>query len=180
MLPAFATATEFCELTGLPMPDDLARYQAALAMASSVIRAHTRQTLSRATDTVTAYPTSSTFLSLPDRPVTAVTTVLVNGVATTSYYVVKRGIRSGTVASPGSAWTSGAVVTYTHGYAETDPEYTVFRTVCIAATARAIQGPTEGPEFGGISPASVGWATSIYLTDGEKALLDPFKRGPVR
>jgi hypothetical protein len=177
----FATATEFSEFTGLPIPDDLARLQAHLQMASSMIRAYCDQTLSIVvSDVVTLYPTASSFLSLPERPVTAVSQVLVNGVATTDYYLTPRGLRSGTVASPGSAWTSGATVTYSHGYGETESEFSVFRTICIDSTARAIQGPTGGPEFGGIVPETIGWATQIFLTEIEKDMLRPFRRGPVR
>jgi hypothetical protein len=181
MAGPFATAAEFSESTGLPVPDDLARWQSHLLMASSAIRAYCHQVLSLVADEVyTAYPTMSSFLSLPERPVTAVSEVLVDGTAETDYYVIPRGLRSGTVAAPGAAWTRGAVVTYSHGFAETDQEFSVFREVCIAAAARAIQGPTEGPEYGGIAPETIGWATQIYLTDGEKAMLDRFKRGPVR
>jgi hypothetical protein len=134
-------------------------------------------------DVYTAYPTWSDFLSLPERPVTAASQVLVDGVATTDFYVTPRGLRSGTVASPGSAWSRGAVVTYTHGYPETSSEFAVFRTICIDSAARAIQGPAEafgGLVHGGIAPDAVGWPTQIFLTEGEKAILDPFKRGPVR
>jgi hypothetical protein len=179
MVGPFATASEFCEFTGLPLPDDLARFQAHLMMASAEIRGYCHQTLSLvAGDVVTRYPTASTFLSLPERPVTAVSQVLVNGVATTDFFVIPRGIRSGSIASPGSAWVSGATVTYTHGYAETEPEFSVFRTICIESAARAIQGPTEG-QFG-VAPEAIGWATQIFLTDGEKAMLNRFKRGLVR
>jgi hypothetical protein len=179
----FATAAEFSEATGLPLPDDLARWQSHLLMASSVIRAYCHQVLSLVTaDVYTAYPTVSSFLSLPERPVTAVSQVLVNGVATTAYYIAPggRGIRSGTVPSPGAAWTSGATVTYSHGYAEISDEFSVFREVCIAAAARAIQGPSEGPEFGGVAPELIGGATRIFLTEDEKQMLDRFERGPVR
>jgi len=181
MVGPFATATEFCEFTGLPIPDDLARFQSHLLMASAEIRGFCHQTLSLVTgDVITRYPTASAFLSLPERPVTAVSQVLVNGVATTDYYVIPRGIRSGSVAAPGSAWASGATVTYTHGYAETEPEYGVFRTICIEAAARAIQGPAQGSEFGGVAPEAIGWATQIFLTEGEKAMLMRFRRGLVR
>jgi hypothetical protein len=179
----FATAAEFSEFTGLPVPDDLARWQSHLLMASSVIRAYCHQVLSLVTaDVYTAYPTVSSFLSLPERPVTAVSQVLVNGIATTAYYIAPggRGIRSGTVPSPGASWISGATVTYSHGYGETSDEFSVFREVCIAAVARAIQAPSDGPPLLGISPEATGWATQIFLTEGEKAMLDPFKRGPVR
>jgi hypothetical protein len=179
MAGPFATAAEFCEFTGLPAPDDLARFQSHLLMASAAIRAYCNQMLSLVEDDeITVYPTASTFLSLPERPVTEVTEVLVDGVAETDFYVVPRGIRSGSVAAAGSAWTRGATVTYSHGYAETASSFSVFRTICIEATARAIQGPDEG-QFG-VPPEAIGWPTQIFLTEGEKALLDPFRRGPVR
>jgi len=181
MAGPFATATEFSEFTGLPIPDDLARIQAHLEMASSIIRAYCDQVLSAVVnDVVTVYPTVSTFLSLPERPVTAVSQVMVDGVATTDYYLTPRGIRSGSVAAPGSAWIKGATVTYSHGYGETVSEFGVLRTICIEAAARAIQGPTEGPEFGGVAPETIGWATQIFLTQGEMAVLSSFRRGPVR
>lgn len=151
--------------------------------ASSLIRSYTRQTLSYvAGDVVTRYPTASTFLSLPQRPVTAVTTVTVNGVATTDYYVISRGIRSGSVASPGSAWTQGATVTYTHGYAETDSEFSVFRAICIDAAARAYAPNASGsPEvLGQIAVESGGYAPAVFLIQAERETLMPFMRGLVR
>ena len=99
----FATATEFAEFTGMTLPADLARLQSHLDMASSLIRAYCDQTLSFVTDdVVTVYPRASTLLTLPERPVTEVSDVDVDGTVITDYYVVPRGIRSGTVASPGS------------------------------------------------------------------------------
>jgi len=179
----FATAAEFCELTGIGEPTDLARLQSLLLKASSLMRAHTRQTLSQVVgDVVTRYPSASTFLSLPQRPVTAVSQVLVNGVATTDFYVVPRGIRSGTVASPGSAWTSGATVTYTHGFAETDSEFGVLRMICIESAARAYAPNASGsPEvLGQIALESGGYAPTVFLTQNERNTLSNFMRGLVR
>ena len=183
MADPFATATEFCEFTGIALPDDLARLQSLLAKASSLMRAHTRQTLSRVVDDiVTRYPSASTFLSLPQRPVTSVSQVTVNGVATTDFYVIPRGIRSGTVASPGSAWTSGATVTYTHGFAETDSEFGTLRTICIESAARAYAPNASGsPEvLGQIALESGGYAPLVFLTQNEKDTLSTFMRGLVR
>jgi hypothetical protein len=179
----FATATEFCEFTGIDLPTDQARLQSLLLKASALMRAHTRQMLSNVTgDVVTRYPTASTFLSLPERPVTAVTTVTVDGVATTDYYVVRRGIRSGTIASPGSAWTSGATVTYTHGFVETDSEFSVLRTICIESAARAYAPNASGsPEvLGQIALESGGYAPLVFLTQNERDTLRDFMRGLVR
>jgi hypothetical protein len=180
MVGSFATAEEFCEFTGFPVPSDFARLQALLQMSSATMRAYCDQTLSAVTgDVFTAYPTASTFLSLPERPVTAVSQVLVDGVATTDFYVVPRGIRAGTVASPGSAWTSGATVTYSHGYAETANEFSVFRAICIEAAAMAFT-MNERSAQGGLLTEAVGFAPQIFLTEAHKQTLRPFMRGPVR
>ena len=183
MVGPFATASESCEFTGLPLPDDLARFQSHLLMASAEIRGYCHQTLSAvAGDVVTRYPTASTFLSLPERPVTAVSEVLVDGVAETGFYVIPRGIRSGSVASPGSAWTRGATVTYSHGFAETDPEFGVLRTICIESAARAFAPNASGsPEvLGQIALESGGYAPAVFLTQNERETLGDFMRGLVR
>ena len=183
MIGPFATATEFCEFTGMTIPADLARLQSQLLMASSVMRSYCQQTLSFVEgDQVTVYPTASTFLSLPQRPVTAVSEVLVDGVAETGYYVISRGIRSGSVASPGSAWTRGATVTSSHGFAETDPEFSVLRTICIESAARAYAPNASGsPEvLGQIALESGGYAPTVFLTENEKTTLRDFMRGLVR
>lgn len=183
MAGPFATATEVCEVTGLPIPTDLSRLQSLCNGASAVIRAYCNQTLSQVTgDVLTVYPTSSTFLSLPERPVTAVSSVLVNGVATTSYYIVPRGLRSGTIASPGSAWTSGATVTYSHGHAETSDAFKAIQAVCIEMVKRAYTADESGQAIthGNIPMETLGFPTTLFLTQDNRQTLDPFKRGPVR
>lgn len=183
MIGPFATATEVCEFSNLPVPNDLSRLQALAQRASSVIRAYCDQTLSSVVDdVVTVYPTVSTFLSLPQRPVTAVDEVLVDGVATTDYYIVPRGLRSGSVASPGSAWTRGATVTYTHGYAETSEAFKAIQSVCIEMVKRAYTADETGQALsqGGIPVETIGFPTTLFLTQDNKETLRPFMRGPVR
>jgi hypothetical protein len=96
--------------------------------------------------------------------------------------VILRGIRSGSVATPGSAWTRGATVTYSHGYAESDPQYSVLRTICIESAARAYApNASGGPEvLSSISLESAGYAPVVFLTQSEKEMLRPCMRGPVR
>jgi hypothetical protein len=183
MAGPFATATEVCEWSNMAVPNDLSRLQSLAASASSVIRAYCNQTLSQVVgDVITVYPTSSSFLSLPERPVTAVTQVLVNGVATTAYYIVPRGLRSGTVVSPGSAWTQGATVTYTHGYAESTDAFKAIQAVCIEMVKRAYTADESGQAIahGNIPMETIGFPTTLFLTQDNKETLNPFKRGPVR
>ena len=183
MAGPFATATEVCEWSNLPVPSDLSRLQSLALSASSIIRAYCNQTLSQMTgDVITVYPTASSFLSLPERPVTAVSSVLVGGVATTDYYIVPRGLRSGTVASPGSAWTSGATVTYTHGYAETSEAFKAVKAVCIEMVKRAYTADESGQALsqGGFPMETAGFPTTLFLTQDNKMTLRSFMRGPVR
>jgi hypothetical protein len=171
MAGPFATAEEYYEWIGQSKPSDLARTQALLDSASAAIRAECRQTLSVVTgDVVTVYPTASSFLSLPERPVTAVSQVLVNGVATTDFYVIPRGIRSGTVAAPGSAWTRGATVTYTHGYAETTDTFGLLRQMCMEMVDRALRSP-EAPSSFEPSEETIGWRTRVFLDEQQKRQL---------
>lgn len=183
MAGPFATATEVCEWSNMAVPNDLSRLQSLASSASSVIRAYCSQTLSIVTgDVITVYPTISSFLSLPERPVTAVTQVLVNGVATTSYYIVPRGLRSGTLAAPGAAWTQGATVTYTHGYAETSEAFKAIQAVCIEMVKRAYTADESGQALsqGGFPVETAGFPTTLFLTQANKLTLLPFMRGPVR
>jgi hypothetical protein len=183
MADPLASATELALLTGSTEQADLSREQFLLEMASGMIRSYCHQTLSLVVDdVVTVYPTASTLLTLPERPVTAVSSVLVNGVATTSFYVNPRGIRSSTVASSGSAWTSGATVTYSHGYLETSEEYRAIKSVCLAAASRAFTMNRDGASnaLGNTVMEAAGYGPEIFLTPGEKETLKRFKRGPVR
>jgi hypothetical protein len=183
MAGPFATATEVCEFSGMSIPSDLSRLQALCYKASAVIRAHCNQTLSLVSgDVIAVYPTASSFLSLPERPVTAVTQVLVGGVATTDYYIVPRGLRSGTLSSPGSAWTQGATVTYTHGHAETSEAFKAIQAVCIEMVKRAYTADETGQALaqGGIPVETAGFPTTMFLTLDNKETLRPFMRGPVR
>jgi hypothetical protein len=183
MAGPFATATELASLTGMLPQDDLSREQLLIELASATIRAFCKQTLSAVTgDVVTVYPTASTFLSLPERPVTAVSQVLVDGVATTDYYVVPRGIRSGTVASPGSAWTRGATVTYSHGYAETSEEFRTIKSICLsmASAAFTMNRDSASMAMGNEVMETAGYGPKVFLTQGDKETLRRFKPGPVR
>ena len=152
-------------------------------MSSSLMRSYCDQALSLVEDdVVTVYPRASTLLTLPERPVTEVSEVEVGGVVTTDFYVVERGIRSGTVASSGSAWTSGATVTYSHGYAETTSEFGMFRTICMDSAKRAYSSDETGIATGHGSAImeTAGFPLQVFLTPGEKEMLWPYRRGPIR
>lgn len=179
MTGPFATAAELAEFTGMSLPTDLARLQSLLASASAAIRRYCDQTLSTVTaDVVTLESTDQNFLILPERPVTFITSVVVDGTPTTAYYFTRAGIiRSGSVSAPTDAsWTRGAVVTYNHGYAETDKEFAAIRTVCIQAATRAftLNERSASEAMGSTLMESAGYAPEVFLTQGEKWALRDF------
>ena len=184
-MDAFATASELAMLTGTPDQEDLSREQFLLDLASSTIRAWCDQVLSVVVEDVfTAYPTASTFLSLPERPVTEVSFVVVNGLAKTDYYIspARTGIRSGTVSAPGAAWTEGATVTYSHGWAEDTEEYGTIKSICLSAATRAwsMNFANASVAMGNQLMETAGYGPEVFLTPGEKDSLMRFRRGLVR
>jgi hypothetical protein len=172
----FATATEFCEFTGLNVPTDLARIQAHLEYASAVIRRFTGQTLSAVTaDVVTLEGIDRPTLILPQRPVTAITSVVEDSItlAATDYTFT----RSGLLKRESEAdWTDGATVTYDHGYAETDDEFAALRAICIEAASRAytLNERSASEAMGATLMESAGYSPEVFLTIGEKWLLSDF------
>jgi hypothetical protein len=170
----FATATEFCEFTGLNVPTDLARIQAHLEYASAVIRRFTGQTLSAVTaDVVTLEGVDWPTLILPQRPVTAIASVVENSItlAATDYTFTRSGLLK-----RDADWTDGATVTYSHGYAETDDEFKALRAICIEAASRAytLNERSASEAMGATLMESAGYSPEVFLTTGEKWLLSDF------
>ncbi len=193
MSDPFASASEFCEWTGMPQPSDLARIQTLLDSASALIRGFTGQVLSQvANDTLTITPGISRVglfsvpwavlewgevLFLPEAPVTAITTVTVDTVAVTAYAFTEAGELRRT---DGQAWLDLVTVVYDHGYAETSDEFKEIRSVCIQAAARAYTLNRDGSSeaLGATLMESAGYAPEMFLTEGEKLRL-PMPNIPV-
>jgi hypothetical protein len=169
----FATATEFCEFTGIAVPADLARIQAHLDAASAMIRGFCAQVLSVVVDDqVTLQAIERDVLILPERPVTAIGSVLVQAVPVTTYTFT----RGGVLRTSGVNWSYGATVTYTHGYAESDPQFATLRNICIESAARAytLNERSASEAMGSTLMESAGYAPEVFLTTGEKMALADF------
>jgi hypothetical protein len=175
MSDPFATATELCEWIGLAVPSDLARLQSILGSASAVIRRYCDQRLSEvANDQVTLPPVSGSTLILPERPVTAVTSVLVNSAPVTDYWFTSTGLlHRGSMVVPGSAWVYGATVTYSHGYAEFTDGFMAIKTICMEAASRAytLNERSASEAMGSTLMESAGYSPEVFLTEGEKRQL---------
>ena len=186
MSDPFATAAELSQFIGNPEPTDLARMQLFLDLASAEIRRFTAQTLSEVVADVVVLPaTDWDRLILPERPVTAIPSVLVGSSGYTNYRFSRAGIVYDLNESP---WVDGATVTYNHGYAESTDDYKAIKTICLqaasraytlnepASLSRAVHGMSEA--MGSTLMETSGYAPEIVLTQGEKMLLADF--GSVR
>jgi hypothetical protein len=176
----FATAGELSQLIGNTEPTDLARMQLFLDLASAEIRRYTGQTLSTVAGDVIILPAlERTTLVLPERPVTAITTVVAGSVTvpSTDYWFTRAGLlHSGTIAVEGTFWSLGATVTYDHGYAETTDEYKAIKAVCLESASRAytLNERSASEAIGATLMESAGYAPEVFLTLGEKMSLADF------
>ena len=163
---AFASALELGIKVGNNSPSDLARWQSLLQEASDLIRTHRGQMISFVEgDTVTFGATNDHRLFLPETPITAITSVTVDGVlqAASTY-----DFTSWALFHPdGSTWPNGATVIYSHGYLETSPEFGEYKSLAIRMVQRALFGP-QGEVFGPERVEAVGWSAQIYLTEEEQ------------
>ncbi|MGH7206895.1 MAG: hypothetical protein ACREI2_11885 [Nitrospiraceae bacterium] len=173
----FATATEFFEVLGLPVPDDMARIQALLDSASAKIRGAGGQVYSQVlNDVIELGPTSARSLYLPEHPVTAITQILVKGVSVLTkidFTALGRIVHGATPADYSlEGWPDGATVTYTHGYAETDEKFKQIKSICIEAAAEAfLHDPSQSGLLGGAVAETVGWIPRVFLTQEHKSTL---------
>lgn len=192
-MTAFATEAELEAYTGTSI--DSTRATLLLDLATGAIRAYTGQTLSQVSgDVVTLPGTFDNALVLPERPVTAVTTVVVNDLtlAVNGDYVwpgsdvLLRGSRIATPVVNGPDWLLGGfgdwggpsaevVVTYTHGFATIPSD---IKGVCLALAARSLTSP-DGVNSETVGSYSVSYSRTggaVSLLSEEKALLDRYRR----
>lgn len=143
--------------------DEQADMEAALARASAYVRRYTRQHIEQVSETITLDGVHGQWLFLPQRPVTAVASVVVDGttlVADDDY----RWSADGTlyrVAATWAAYPRGISVTYTHGYA-TIPEDVVGVTATLAA--RQFDNPQ------GVRSETLDQYSYTYGSDGPQPL----------
>jgi len=174
----FATAEEYYEWIGQSKPSDLARTQALLDAASSLIRGFSGQVLSQvANDVIVVAPEFDDttgrrnppprawgdVIYLPELPVTAVS-IVVDAVTFTAFGFTAEGTvyRTDT-----KAWTSPATITYSHGYAETSSEFSEIRTICMEMVDRALRSP-EAPSSFEPSEETIGWRTRLFLDEQQR------------
>lgn len=105
-------------------------------------------------------------LFLSQRPVTAVTSVEIDGVAFTDYEWARWGRLE---RNDEGAWSEGPIiVTYDSGYATDDDEWAALKQICCAVAGRGITRETpETAVYGPELSETRGGAVPLYLTTQE-------------
>jgi len=119
-----------------------------LDVASSVIREAAGNSISQATSTVSILAPRGRWLSLPG-PVTAVTAVVVDGVATTDYRL------AGGMLWRSTGWAQSepveVTVTFTHGYAEVPADIV---NLCVDLAKLGIEAASQPAVAAGVASTS--------------------------
>jgi len=170
-MTAFATVAELELFMGQSSLGS--RGTAMLDHASTQIRLYTKQELSEVAGRQESYAGDawSVFIALTQTPVTAVSSVTVDGVAITGYTWTRWGLVN---KADFSAWDTGPiVVTYDSGWPAASDEMAGIKAICLEVAARAMAGAPEGT-FGLEVQELRGPAPAVFLTTEEKAFLDRF------
>ncbi|MET9550537.1 hypothetical protein ABZY36_35330 [Streptomyces sp. NPDC006627] len=189
-LPALATVADLATALGRTFtPVQEAQAQALLEQASSVVRAYLRLDITRATTTDTftmrradpALHRRGGTITLPQRPVVDIASVLINGVATHDWWQEGNEVlvRSWSWEQPPAAHRPPRVtVSYTHGW---DPVPDDIRAVVLQAANRALVNPSQlrAETVGGESVTYLvpngGEALGVLLSELEKRALRRYK-----
>lgn len=149
MADLLATVADLRTLLGedaTSLPD--AEATLLLEMATGAVQAAAGQDIvQRVDDTVTLMGTVSSWLHLPQLPVTAVSAVTLDGQAVGDHKVVGARLwrEGGWASNPGTPST--VEVTYTHGYADGDPGLQLARSAVLATASQMFSNPTSATGF---------------------------------
>jgi hypothetical protein len=191
VLPSLATVADFAVILGRTFtPSQETQAQALLDQSSSVIRAFLRQDITYATTTDVftmrrADPLRdrcSGVVTLPQRPVAAVTRVEVDGIQTHDWWLEgeELRVRGWNWGHPPAVHTPPQVtVTYTHGY---DPVPADLAVIAMQAANRVMVNPSaiRSETVGGISTTylipGTGEALGVLLSKTEQKVLARYRR----
>lgn len=185
----FITVTEVSDYLGRDLlTDDAAPL--AVSMACETVKTLTEQQFDQMTGGTAVLDGSGTdVVILPQRPVSAAGTVVVNGETLESddYAVTEEGllIRTGGTANwstwsscgPASYWPEGrrnVTVTYDYGYTGGTPPADVRMVALMIASRLLVQGVAQSEQVGDVNARYA--VASTDLTPGEKAILHKYRR----
>jgi hypothetical protein len=169
----FISAQDIVDYLGRGTATDPGMVIAADA-ACDVCRTISERSFNAGTSTVTLDGSGTDALLLPEVPVTAAGTVVVNGGTVTDYTLNGNGIllRGTAGVDPRPVWPIGRqniVVTYNHGYQEIDLPRDVRMVALSIASRLVVQGVATEESVGAVRAKYAGAATD--LTNGERWIL---------
>lgn len=197
-MASLATKTDLVARLGRDITcEEDARLDALLADASALIRAYTGQEFAVATDAQVTLRAQAGLIRLPQRPVTAVSSVVAIGgngapdLTLTDWWwdgldMVRIGAGEYVINLPDQWWDDedgypGTFrITYSHGYASVPPDVVavacgmVLRTLTAPTVAGGIVSETIGPYSYRLDSAGAG--TSVSLSDMERKALARYRR----
>lgn len=148
MADMLATAADLRTLLGedsTSLPD--AEANLMLELATGAVQAAAGQDILQATETVTMMGTTESWLNLPQRPVTEVTSVSLDGESVTDFK------RFGDRLWREDGWASAAYepseveVVYTHGFAVADQGIQLARSAALTIAAQMFSNPSGATGF---------------------------------
>lgn len=118
-----------------------------LELATGAVQAAAGQDILQATETITLAGTTESWLSLPQRPVTAVSSVSLDGDTVTDYkrFGDRLWRKDGWADSPYEP--SEVAVAYTHGLASSDQRIQLARSATLAIAAQMFSNPNGATGF---------------------------------
>lgn len=152
---------------------ELLRIERLLEMASRKVRVYTGQTFDVVENDVVALQTDfAGGVRLPQRPVTAVSSVVVLGetVDPDTYEWTSQG----TLVRTYGFWSSTVTVTYSHGYETIPADVAQVVAELAAAKLTAPEGNVRSESIGSYS-VSYGDSPATELTDDQRKLLDQYR-----
>jgi hypothetical protein len=174
----FITTQDIVSYVGRGGSADPAMIMAADA-ACDILRDYTGQQFNRGTATINLDGSGTDAILLPQLPVNAAGTVLVNGVAITDYVLADNGVlfRGAAGVYTNAVWPGGRQnvrVTYDHGWEITDLPKSVKRIALEVAARTVLQGPLMEEYVGTVRTRFA--AASTELTPTERLILDGYMR----
>lgn len=166
-----------------------------IAQASAAIQAEVHQTIELVEDDeVVLRGNFGSKLTLPERPVTAVTAVEIDGAAVSYTWDGKQTLYRGTWNLVGDLWApfpqnaalfwggeaAQVTVTYSHGIASTDAKMDVIRGVCLAMVKRGMDSPGGGVTQQSETLGPYSHAETFAAPAGGSIALNPAERRIVR
>jgi hypothetical protein len=149
-----------------------ARGTAMLGYASAAIRRYAQQDIEVTTGRQESFAGDPwrDYITLAQKPVTAVSAITIDAVAFTEFTWSRWGQVSRNDLLP---WSDGPIlITYDSGYGPTSDEMVQVKAICLEVAARALGG---NPETFGMEVEEVrGPTPAIFLTEGERHDLDAF------